>query len=391
MAQGGFGPQHRHDGAGEELLEPGARWVPRWLLAAVLAIAAVVAAVGVVLHTGGDPSPPPAAQSGSGSAPRPAGSRSAATPTGGVLGVRGVPGIPIDTGHPGPVLDVGITGAAIWVLQPRWVSVRSLGGDQRDFFITGRPLAALDGAVGGAGFRGFVPDERAGLMWAVVDERDAGRVLEFSTGPVRLVSDFAVAPMTGAAALGGHLYLTSANRVLEAAGDRTTHLVAALAQPLSGIVAAPAQRRLFVVGDGDPAGLWGLLAPGGTRVRLHRYPDLDIAKAALAMVGGRIWAGGFDTGDGVLVQLNARTLRPQRRSPIGPSLEPGITVLTSGEAVLWVRTSADDGARLICVDGKTGESLQSWTVSGPVASSGGTIVVGPLSGAVSVRPGACPG
>ena len=67
--------------------------------------------------------------------------------------------------------------------------------------------------------------------------------------------------------------------------------------------------------------------PVSTSGRLGPPTTLNIVKVSLAVADGAIWLAGYDTGDGILMRLNPRTLRPLLHSPLDPGLAPGAVLV----------------------------------------------------------------
>ena len=151
--------------------------------------------------------------------------------------------------------------------------------------------------------------------------------------------------------------------------------------------------RLLVTDYGNPTGLWSVIVPDpgtGAQLSVSDPVRLRVTKASIAIATtGQIWLGGFDTGDGVFMQLDPQTLEPVLHSPSDKKLEPGAVVVAAGYRSLWIRASGGD--YLLCMDAVTGAERQAWTVSGGVASTNGRAVVGTARGVVAAHLRGCPG
>jgi hypothetical protein len=358
----------------EELLAGPHHTIPRWAI--VLGVALLgVAAVVVTVTRQHSPSPrvPIAA------------TRSAAPPS-----LPPVPdnrvGAPLAVGRGRPALDVAIAGVTTWLLQARELHSFTETGRVADVAIAGAPLTSDPHGVAK-----LVLDVPSGVVWVVVIGADPARILEYDMERLRLVREVSVGVgvVGGAAALGGHLYLTSGPRILDVApGKARPVVIGEVSSPLGPIVADPARNRLLVADFGQPIHVW----PVRPHVPAHvvgRPATINLTSASLAVADGAIWLAGFGTGSGVLMRLDPRTLRPTVQSPLDPVLEPAAELAGSGVVVIWVRS--DGGATLRCVDAATGEGLQSWSIDGPVASGGASALVATPSGAVPLDLAGCSG
>jgi hypothetical protein len=337
----------------------GSRHLPRRLIVAgALALCALVAvAATIALTSGGGSHRPPAALPSQHPSGRPSAVRSVVADP--VSGLR-----PVFVGpYSGePVLAVAVAGSSAWLLQADGLHVVPPPGGRR--FRLPLPPALQDARL--------VADPGAHLVWLVAK----GVARAYDTRTVRLAFAAQVPPYTDVTALDGRLYVVSGDAVLAVGpGQRLARPVLSTTQQLAAITADQAAHRLVVADYSTPARLW-LLTPRGYRAaHVDRTGVAELMKPSLGAAGGALWIAGFDTGNGVLLRLDPTTLQTIARSSLEQVLEPGAIIAASGTASIWVREGGG-GSLLRCIDAATGTPEQTWPVTGPIASSAGTAVVG---------------
>jgi outer membrane protein assembly factor BamB len=374
-----FLPEQPADAGSVEVLDTGPRRrPPRWLVPLGVAVVAVAAALVLLNQDSSPPSKPAASPSPSASVPLPLN-----------LALADGLGEPLDGTVGAAALDVAVAGQSTWVLQPqRIVGIIAPTGRIMFGSVPGRPL---DDEFNDASAR-LVLDVPAGRLWVVVEGDARGRAVEYNNTTLARIREVdSLGLIQSAAALDGHLYVTSGNRLLDIAPGRAPVTLARVSNSLGSIVVDPARGRLLMADFGMPTRVWAIY-PGAARGRQVASPvRVPMTKASLAVSSGAIWAAGYDTGSGALMRLDPRTLRPIRRSPLDPDLQPGAVAVGSGVAVIWVRPGSNDARELDCVDAAGGELLQSWQVQGPVASVGATALVATQAGAVPLDLAGCSG
>jgi hypothetical protein len=279
-----------------------------------------------------------------------------------------------------PALDVAVTGSTSWVLTARTVHRVAQFGGQAAVAVPGRALP--DSTTAAAR---LIPDVPGGVIWVVEEGVRGGRAIAYDLASLRVVRDVAIGSVVGAAALDGHLYLTTGNRLLDIAPGEPPLVAARMPTLLGPVVADTARGRLLMSDYGRDTHIWPITP--GPRPHVGHPVTVRVTKASLGTAQGAIWLAGYDTGAGVLMRLDPRTLQPALHSPLDPLLYPGATIAASGTRVIWVR----DGSELRCVDPSSGGQLQTWIVDGPVASGGGTALVGTPFGAVPLQLSGCSG
>ncbi|HEY7008994.1 MAG TPA: hypothetical protein VH395_08650 [Jatrophihabitantaceae bacterium] len=368
------------DAGSVEVLDTGPRRrPPRWLLP--LGVAVVAAMAGLVLLN--QDSYPPRSAAVTSPVPSP----SVRLPLGLTL-ADGI-GEPLQQVAGQPALDVAVAGVDIWVLESqRIVGIIATGasGIVTEGAIPGRPLGD---EFNDAAAR-LVLDVPAGRIWVVVEGDARGRAIEYdATTLVRMREVDSLGLIQGAAALDGHLYVTSGERLIDIAPGRGPVTYARVSSQLGAVVADTARRRLLMADFGMPTRVWAIYPAAADQVAPP--VRINLTKATLAVSSGAIWIAGFDTGGGTLLRLDPKTLHPIRHSPTEGDLHPGAIAVGSGVAVIWVRPGSSDASELDCVDAAGGELLQSWQVQGPVASVGATALVATPEGPVPLDLAGCSG
>jgi hypothetical protein len=361
----------------EELLESAPRHrLPRWLIAVVVALVAIAAVIVTVGRGGGSAQHPPVAA--------PSSSEAAATPSTRAEADDHL-GAPLAVGGGRPVLDVAVAGETSWVLQARQLqSITRLG-----VVATARiPAPSLIDTPNEDAT--LVLDIPAGVLWIVAAKVKPARILEYDIVRLRLMRAISgVGFVNGEAALDGHLYLTTGGRIVDVAPGRLPVGIGTARGTFGPIVADPARDRLLVSDYGTRTRVWPVTPNDTTGDAVGKPATVNVTKASLAVADGAIWLSGFDTGHGVLMRLDPRTLRPTLHSSLDPLLEPGAVLVAGGVVVVWVRDG--DGRQLRCVDAATGGQLQSWLIEGPVASGGASALVATSTGAVPLELANCSG
>lgn len=328
--------------AGDDVVEFGGRWVPRWAVLVALVLAAIV-----VASSGADrsrPNHPPA--------------HDASTAHVETLGRYGA-ALRLDGGRPG-VLDVLIHRDLLYVLRPSEImvvdvptrrvlgSVRLSGGYSVEFQASARLLLDAD----------------ADRLWVVVTGAEPAQLLEFDASrlrPVRRVTvHFAVQDAT---AMRGHLYLATSAGVADLAPDAASPTVLPGAHgAVSAIAADPARDRILAV-DASSPGAVVVVSVG--RVNTRRIFG-NLIEGSIAVVGDEIWVGGSGDRGGLIARLDPATLAPVQTS--GVALKVDRVVLSSGARDIWVGTG---GPGLWCVDAANGDILEHWAVGGAPTSRAG--------------------
>jgi hypothetical protein len=355
--------------SGADVLEYGRRrrpprWV--WLVAAALVVALVVA-VAVFRHGSRHLR----------AAKRPSTSVSVAAPP--------PVGSALPLASPSAALDVWASAGEVWVLQPGRLtllddltSLRAAGS-----FTLGR--ADPDSRTV------MVVDPAFGVLWVVVEGGTASRVLEFNAFTLDESRELTLPKISGAAALRGHLYLTSGVRLIDIPWGAAPHTVATApaGTSLGSIAADPTRSQLLLIDYGSPTHLW-IWQPGHA-LTLTTAP-LAFAKGTIAVAHGQVWVAGYGQSGAALLHLaaSANDLTPVDISPLSGGLGPGALVVASGQQVLWVRSGAG-GDDLWCIDADTGRDLQHWNLDGAVTSTAGTAVIATSSGARPLHLSGCPG
>jgi hypothetical protein len=300
-------------------------------------------------------------------------------------------GEPIDQAKGTPALDVAVAGFTTYVLQSRRiVALIATGGPgmTTSATIPGRAVGdEFDGALAR-----LVLDVPAGRIWVVVEGDARGRAIEYDATTLVLLREVdSLGLIQGAAALDGHLYVTSGSRLIDIVPGRGPVTLARVSSQLGSIVVDSARGRLLMTDFGMPTRVWAIYPAAAHSPQVAAPVRVPMTKASLAVSSGAIWIAGYDTGGGTLLRLDPTTLRPIRRSPIGDDLEPGAIAVGSGVAVIWIRPGSNDARELDCVDAGGGELLQSWQVQGPVASIGATALVATPDGPVPLELAGCSG
>jgi hypothetical protein len=365
----------------EDFLDPGRRLWPHWAVA--LAVAVLIAGVvGVVVIRGEHGEHPHATAS-----------------------LSGLPG----PTPPGPVTQVGASdiamdGAHVYLLAHG--TVYALDADQPGFPVTAEPvgLSGLD-LTDPSASNHLVLDRVRSRLWMVT----FGAVVEFDPANLTQLRRLRLPEqVSAAAALDGVLYLATDSGVVTVAPD-TGHVgrLGALSGHYLDVAADAGRHRLLLFryerGHAELLSYTPQTAAPSLPVSSPpnssssaASPDAittvraPFGKGTVVVVDGAIWAGGYGDQGAVLDRLDPATLRSVGHSEITPLLGPGAVLVAVGQSDLWVR-SGGGGSGLWCVDGGTGAVLQSWDVSGPVASRTGRAVVAGGGGPTRLDLAGCKG
>ncbi|HZC53993.1 MAG TPA: hypothetical protein VE441_16065 [Mycobacterium sp.] len=340
----------REPASGEELLEVGRRQrVPRWFWAVATAAAAVVVASVAVTRGGSDhhgrvP-------------PSPSTSRA-------VLNVPPpvAPALdpPLDVGT-GAVLDAVAFGQHTWVLHPDRITGLSIAA--------GRNKSVAVPRLGSSTVNGswrLVLDATTARLWVVLEGTERGRALEYTLWTLTRIRDLRLPRINGAAAMDGHLYLTSDRQLIDVRPRAAVHAVPirGVTGALGPIAADPARSRLLVLDYSAATHLW-IYSPD--RIRVRKATTLPFTKASIAVTEQAIWVGGFSRTKAMLWQLDIPSLTPSGKSPLSSELGPGAVLLAAGDRDVWVASGGGPG--LWCVDAKTGRKEQHWTLAPTVITT----------------------
>lgn len=217
-----------------------------------------------------------------------------------------------------------------------------------------------------------------------------GRAIEYDLWSLTRLRDVRLPLVNGAAAMDGHLYVTSGGNLLDIASRGEPRMLRVVGAGAGvGAIAADSDRsRLLILDYGFPSHVW-VYRPGQS-VAMRSRARLPVGKGSIAVVGGGIWIGGFTSGSATLWRLDPASERAVDVSPLAAELHPGAVIVAAGQHVFWVR-SGGGGDDLWCVSAATGREAQHWTVSGAVASTAGIAVIGTDSGAAALPLVGCAG
>jgi hypothetical protein len=186
-----------------------------------------------------------------------------------------------------------------------------------------------------------------------------------------------------AAAWDGQLWLATEHGLYRV-GDASpgpVRVAAGGSTQVFSVAADPLHNRVLA-GVPDSSAFAGVrvIAVDGSGRLLRTGAALPVGKESIAVVGDRIWVGGYGSGTSPrLVRLDPTTLTVAGTSQVSGQVGPG-AILWPGAAVLWVRDGGDEG--LSCVDPNDGSVLQQWNaVQGPIASvEGHAVAIGDEGG-----------
>lgn len=360
-------------GTGDELLTIGQR-PSRWPWVALLALVGV--AVGVVVADRG----------GSHHAATPSRSVPATQVTTAVTPTPLIGPVPLpEIGHPlplpttAPALALDTTDSSTWVLQPRHITLV-------DVFHTVVATASWPGVPPGASALLQV-DTIANEVWVVVTGTPTGRVFEYSAFTLTPKGTINLSDIGGAAALYGHLYVSSAGRLIDIEPRAAPRVIGRTRDQLGPVVADLARLLVLVVDVSFPTHVWRY------RVGHQLMPTpliLPITKVSVGVTSHGDWIGGFAHGP-MLWHLPSTADRVTEVSALNRQLAPGAIIVAAGRDVFWVRAGTPDSADLWCVSAATGRIAQHWVIPGPVASTSGVAVIGTSTGAAPLNLNTCQG
>ncbi len=253
----------------------------------------------------------------------------------------------------GQVVDVAASPDAIFVLESSPDSVVRIDRVSRQ--VTGT-VPVPGGPVG------IAVDPVAGRLW--VWSRQALREYDLAAlAPLRDLS-LPSSEVFAGTALDGDFWLTTPGGLYRIpAGSGVPQQIPGVGTDVYGLAADRTRGRIIVSSD-------QMVAVDPSSLAVTRGASLGLGKTSVAVVGGRVWAGGYGSGPGRrLIQLDSVTLQPTGTSPVNEQVGPG-AILWPGASVVWVRDGGDEG--LSCIDPGSGAVLQQWReVQGPVTSTGG--------------------
>lgn len=327
----------------EEVLEVGRRGVPRRFGFAAAAVAAMLVASVAVAH-GGSHHRHEASQTSSETPPVPS--------------LLPLPVAPLDPAlqvGKGAVLDAIAFGQHTWVLHPDRITGLSIAAG-RDKTV---PVARLGSSAANGSWR-LVLDAATAQLWVVLEGARRGRALEYRLWTLTRLRDLRLPPINGAAAMDGHLYLTSDRQLLDVPPRAAVHTVpvGGVTGALGAIAADPARSRVLVLDYSAPTHIW-IYLPHSDHVRMAAV--LPLTKASIAVTDQAIWVGGFTRTTAALWQLDIPSLTPSGMSPLSGELGPGAVLLAGGSHDVWVASGGGPG--LWCVDGRTGTAEQHWALA----------------------------
>jgi hypothetical protein len=336
----------------EDAVDLGRGLVPRWAIAIVALLVAVV--VGALAAQ--PPDKPSAAP-----VPEPVVSFASPTTTSGL-------GTPIQIDQATPVRALAVS-VPLFLLQPGHL-----------YKIT--DATAFGVSLDGSGFTRLgtearlVLDAAANRVWVV--DAPGGEIVEFDARNLqRLRTMHSDVSIRDAAALHGHLYLARSSGLADIApGADEPKIIPQLSGYVASVAADPKRDRLLVLVLGNGASIQQMTVSGtvsGVRA------SVPVGGGTVRVTqDGAIWLGGFGSSiDGaVVIRLNPKTLLPMLGSPVASRLGPSSWVEAAGDHDIWIR-SGGDGEALWCVDGRTGSILQYWPrARGAVTSrEGGAFVL----------------
>jgi hypothetical protein len=211
-------------------------------------------------------------------------------------------------------------------------------------------------------------------LWVVVEDVPGGAIVEVDALTLRPLAHWTWRePVGEAAALDGHLYLSTPSGVVDIApGAAKPAPVAALRGYSGSIVADPGRGRVLVLSYA-PNSHVRVLRPNAT---VSQAPGvLGFAKATMGVTAdGVIWAAGFGTHGAQLVRLDPDRLSATTVSPLAKDLGPGAVIVGAGDRSVWVRDGGTLGP-LWCVDARSGAGMRQWDVTGTVTSQTGRAYV----------------
>lgn len=280
-------------------------------------------------------------------------------------------------------LDVVAGRNGTWVLSGRTLATVSARRVTRSV-----SLAGLSAPVGSR--PRLAVDRQAKRVWVIVADATPSLLLEFDARTLqRLRSLTWTAPVAGAVAYRGHLYLSSGLGVADLApGSARPQIIPGLTGAVGPIALDPSRHRLIAMDLGYPTDIWAF-RPGHRPV--EAATPLPFGKGSIAVADGRIWVGGFGSHGAVLERLDPSTLRPVAQAPAAP-FGRGAVIVAGGAGVVWVLPGERAGP-LTCVGATTGQTEQRWDLPAvnSVASDHSGALVATRSGALGLILSGCAG
>jgi hypothetical protein len=199
-----------------------------------------------------------------------------------------------------------------------------------------------------------------------------------------------VSTFTAAAAMQHRLFLAVGLDLIELGPGTAPRRILSARAPITLLVADPVRGRLIASYQSGPSELQSIVPRARGTARLGRQVTIRSVEATIVAAAGAIWLAGFSTGDGVLMRLDPRTLRPVVRPSFNALFGSGAELVAGGASSIWVRGS-DTGNQLFCLDAATGRLMQSWLLGGSIASTGHHAVLGSTFGPLLLDLGRCRG
>jgi hypothetical protein len=159
--------------------------------------------------------------------------------------------------------------------------------------------------------------------------------------------------------LGGELWLGTARGLYRIGPSDTGARPVPGYGPVYALTADPARHRLLLVNEGTGQGHSPRVeALDPATLAVTRGAELPLIKETIAVVGGRVWLGGYATAEAQrLYRIDPDTLQVDGASEVDDQVGPG-AILSAGAGSLWVRGGGDES--LYCVDPVTGGVRQRW-------------------------------
>lgn len=286
----------------------------------------------------------------------------------------GLPHVRVGPSSGDPVLDVAVLGRTVWVLQADALHVARPGGTVRI-----QLPAALQQAQ-------LITDVPGRLVWLVAN----GIARAYDARSAQIVFGARVPTFTAVAAMQRRLFIAVGLDVIGLGPGAGPQRIVSTQVPITLLVADPTRERLIASYQSGPSELFAVVPRAHGPARVERSVTIRSVEATVVAAAGAIWLAGFSTGDGVLMRLDARTLRPALRPSFDTLFGSGAQLVGAGTSSIWVRTS-DTGNQLFCLDAATGRLMQSWLLAGTVASSGHRAVLGSTFGPLVLDLGRCRG
>ena len=241
----------------------------------------------------------------------------------------------------------------------------------------------------GAGEVALLVDPSRDVLWAVNIGAVPSTFSQYRLPDLAAVRRVTWLPLVlAAAAIAGHLYVTTSVGVADLAPESTVpQLVPGLAGAVGPIVADPARHRVIAMDLGYPTDVW-TYRPGGAPQKSQS--QLRLAEGTVAVAGGQIWVAGHQDEKPVLWRLDPSSLDPVVRARLPNAFPDRAVVVAAGSRVIWLRLlNGQDG--LYCMDATRGAILQTWRIHGAVESVAGQAQVDTPDGVRSLRLSGCPG